>query len=288
MRDGAADEPGARSRGRGGLGRPGFCGSARRGRDEIAQYRDEAWGAQSPKIRPSSSQRQQGGPEKSKPAGFVADGQFQPKCLGSEFSRQIAVDFESNANLHKRGSCPGHSHLPFLSEERQTYNGPFQVARSAGRDMRKRPAPELACRPSLRSSRASEANVPERAIAHRQKRADRRLLDAPSEGGHQPAFQGSHQATRPCLPGYSARLTGDTLEIVLKYSASISNLRGAGHPAALSAAARRPAFRLPVSIHSPPPRCFSALVSSRRLAPEPPLGSLEMTSVFPCFCPSSY
>ena len=44
----------------------------------------------------------------------------------------------------------------------------------------------------------------------------------------------------------------------------------------------------PVSIHSPPPRCFSALVSSRRLAPVPPLGSLEMTSVFPCFCPSSY
>ena len=72
------------------------------------------------------------------------------------------------------------------------------------------------------------------------------------------------------------------------YSASINNLRGAGHPAALSAAARRPAFRLPVSIHSPPPRCFSALVSSRRLAPVPPLGSLEMTSVFPCFCPSSY
>ena len=61
------------------------------------------------------------------------------KVLGSEFSRQIAVDFESNTNLHKRGSCPGHSHLPFLSEERQTYNGPFQVARSAGRDMRQLP-----------------------------------------------------------------------------------------------------------------------------------------------------
>jgi hypothetical protein len=43
----------------------------------------------------------------------------------------------------------------------------------------------------------------------------RRLLDAPSEGAHQPAFQGSHQATRPCLPRYSARLTGDTREIVL-------------------------------------------------------------------------
>jgi len=105
-------------------GRPGACGSARRGREEIAQYRDEAWGAQSPKIRPSSSQRQQGGPEKSKPAGFAADGQFQPKCLGSEFSRQIAVDFESNANLHKRGSCPGHFHLPFLSEERQIIADP--------------------------------------------------------------------------------------------------------------------------------------------------------------------
>ena len=52
-------------------GRLGFCGSAIHGGAET---------------------RQQGGPEKSKPAGFVADGQFQPKCLGSEFSRQIAVD----------------------------------------------------------------------------------------------------------------------------------------------------------------------------------------------------
>ena len=42
------------------------------------------------------------------------------------------------------------------------------------------------------------------------------------------------------------------------YSASISNLRGAGHPAALSAAARRPAFRLPCQFIRPPPRCFSA------------------------------
>jgi len=93
-------------------GRPGFCGTAIHGGAETKLPNIEMRpGAQGPKIRPSLSQRQQGGPEKSKPAGFVADGQFQPKCLGSEFSRQIAVDFESNANLHKRGSCPGHSHL---------------------------------------------------------------------------------------------------------------------------------------------------------------------------------
>ena len=191
-------------------GRPGFCGSARRGRDEIAQYRDEAWGAQSPKIRPSSSQRQQGGPEKSKPAGFVADGQFQPKCLGSEFSRQIAVDFESNANLHKRGSCPGHSHLPFLSEERQTYSGPFQVARSAGRDMRQLPCGRIDCgvpervRPMCLSAR----------FAHRRKRADRRLLDAPSEGGHHQYFKVAIRRPVHVCPDIP-RVSGDTLEIVL-------------------------------------------------------------------------
>jgi hypothetical protein len=72
------------------------------------------------------------------------------------------------------------------------------------------------------------------------------------------------------------------------YSASISNLRGAGHPAALSAAARRPAFRLPGVNSFAPAALFLGLLSSRRLAPVPPLGSLEMTSVFPCFCPSSY
>ena len=31
--------------------------------------------------------------------------------------------------------------------------------------------------------------MPERAIAHRRKRADRRLLDAPSEGGHHQYFK---------------------------------------------------------------------------------------------------
>ena len=148
------------------------------------------------------------------------------------------------------------------------------------------PAAELACRPSLRSSRASEANVPERAIAHRQKRADRRLLDAPSEGGHHQYFKVAIRRPVHVCPIF--RASQGTRWKSYSYSASISNLRGAGCPAALSAAARRPAFRLAVSIHSPPPRCFSALVSSRRLAPVPPLGSLEMTSVFPCFCPSSY
>ena len=98
--------------------------------------------------------------------------------------------------------------LSFQKNAKLIYIGPFQVARSAGRDMRQLPCGGIGVSPSLRSSRASEANVPERAIAHRQKRADCRLLDAPSEGGHQPAFQGSHQATRPCLPGYSARLRG--------------------------------------------------------------------------------
>ena len=164
--------------------------------------------SQSPKIRPSSSQRQQGGPEKSKPAGFVADGQFQPKCLGSEFSRQIAVDFESNANLHKRGSCPGHSHLPFLSEERQTYSGPFQVARSAGRDMRQLPCGRIDCgvpervRPMCLGARSL---IDESALI---------LLDAPSEGGHHQYFKVAIRRPVHVCPDIP-RVSGDTLEIVL-------------------------------------------------------------------------
>jgi hypothetical protein len=86
--------------------------------------------------------------------------------------------------------------------------------------------------------------VPERAIAHRRKRADRRLLDAPSEGGRHRYFKVAIRRPVHVCPDIP-RVSGDTLEIVLKYSASISNLRGAGHPAGLSAAARRPAFRLP-------------------------------------------
>ena len=185
-------------------GRPGFFGTAIHGGAETKLPNIEMRpGAQSPKIRPSSSQRQQGGPEKSKPAGFVADGQFQPKCLGSEFSRQIAVDFESNANLHKRGSCPGHSHLPFLSEERQTYSGPFQVARSAGRDMRQLPCGRIDC------------GVPERVrpmcLSARSLIDESALIAACSMRQAREAttsIQGGHQATCPCLPGYSARLRG--------------------------------------------------------------------------------
>jgi hypothetical protein len=40
---------------------------------------------------------------KSKPAGFVADGLFQPSCLGSELGRQVAVDLESDADLDVAG-----------------------------------------------------------------------------------------------------------------------------------------------------------------------------------------
>ena len=225
-------------------------------------------------------------PGKLKPAGFVADGQFQPKCLGSEFSRQIAVDFESNANLHKRGSCPGHSHLPFLSEERQTYSGPFQVARSAGRDMRQLPCGRIAA-PIL-------PGVPERVrpmcLSARSLIDESALIAACSMRQAREATTSISRWPSGDLSMFARifRASQGTRWKSYSYSASISNLRGAGHPAALSAAARRPAFRLPVSIHSPPPRCFSALVSSRRLAPVPPLGSLEMTSVFPCFCPSPY
>ena len=105
------------------------------------------------------------------------------------------------------------------------------------------PAAELACRPSLRSSRASEANVPERAIAHRRKRADRRLLDAPNEGGHHQYFR--WPSGDLSMFARIFRASQGTRWKSYSYSASISSLRGAGHPAALSAAARRPAFRLP-------------------------------------------
>ena len=148
------------------------------------------------------------------------------------------------------------------------------------------PAAELACRPSLRSSRASEANVPERAIAHRRKRADRRLLDAPSEGGHHQYFKVAIRRPVHVCPDIP-RVSGDTLEIVLILGLNQQPARSGPSGCSLRGCSSS-RFRLPVSIHSPPPRCFSALVSSRRLAPVPPLGSLEMTSVFPCFCPSSY
>ena len=63
------------------------------------------------------------GPKKSEPAGFVADGQFQPKCLGSELSRQIAVDLESDADLDEGRGCPGHWAFPSVFMNAARYIG---------------------------------------------------------------------------------------------------------------------------------------------------------------------
>ena len=56
--------------------------------------------------------------------------------------------------------------------------------------------------------------MPERAIAHRRKRADRRLLDAPSEGGHHQYFKVAIRRPVHVCPDIP-RVSGDTLEIVL-------------------------------------------------------------------------
>ena len=151
------------------------------------------------------------GPKNRSPPALWPDGQFQPKCLGSEFSRQIAVDFESNANLHKRGSCPGHSHLPFLSEEHQTYSGPFQVARSAGRDMRQLPCGRIDCgvpervRPMCLSARSLiDKSALIAACSMRQA----------SEGGHHQYFKVAIRRPVHVCPDIP-RVSGDTLEIVL-------------------------------------------------------------------------
>jgi hypothetical protein len=37
---------------------------------------------------------------------------------GSELGRQVAVDFESDADFHECGSCPVHSRLPISSQRR--------------------------------------------------------------------------------------------------------------------------------------------------------------------------
>ena len=119
------------------------------------------------------------------------------------------------------------------------------------------PAAELACRPSPRSCRASEANV----LSARLLMDKSALIAACSMRQVREAInQHFKVAVRrpvhvcPDIP----RVSQGTRWKSYSYSASISNLRGAGHAASLSAAARRPAFRLPVSINSPPPRCFSA------------------------------
>ena len=147
----------------------------------------------------------------------------------------------------------------------------------------KLPCGGIGVSPSLRSSRASEANVPERAIAHRRKRADRRLLDAPSEGGHNQYFKVAIRRPVHVCP--------DIPRVFRGHAGNRTHTR----PQSATCAERAIRLLSPrllvvprsVSIHSPPTALFLGLLS-RRLAPVPPLGSLEMTSVFPCFCPSPY
>jgi hypothetical protein len=43
---------------------------------------------------------------KLEPAGLGAGGLSQTKCVRSELSGQVAVDFESDADFHECGSCP--------------------------------------------------------------------------------------------------------------------------------------------------------------------------------------
>ena len=181
----------------------------------------------------------------------------------------------------RRGSCPGHSHLPFLSEERQTYSGPFQVARSAGRDMRQLPCGKIDC------------GVPEQ--VRPMCLSARSLID---ESALIAAC--SMRQAREAITSISRWPSGD-LSMFARYSARLRGHAGnRTHTRPRSATCAERAVRLlsPRLLVVPrsasrcnlfaPPRCFSALVSSRRLAPVPPLGSLEMTSVFPCFCPSPY
>jgi hypothetical protein len=80
------------------------------------------------------------------------------------------------------------------------------------------------------------------------------------------------------------RVSGDTLEIVLilglnqqpaRSGPSGCSLRGCSSSCVPPNSLAPAALFLGIGLFAPP-------------APVPPLGSLEMTSVFPCFCPSSY
>ena len=127
------------------------------------------------------------------------------------------------------------------------------------------PAAELACRPSLRSSRASEANVPERAIAHRRKRADRRLLDAPSEGGHHQYFKVAIRRPVHVCPDIP-RVLGDTLEIVLILGLNQQPARS--RPSGCSLRGCSSSRVPPPGVNSfAPAALFLGLLPSRRLAP---------------------
>jgi hypothetical protein len=83
------------------------------------------------------------------------------------------------------------------------------------------------------------------------------------------------------------RLSGDTLEIVLILGLNQQPARSGSSGCSLRGCS---SSRVPSpGVNSfAPAALFLGLLSSRRLAPVPPLRSLEMTSVFPCFCPSPY
>jgi hypothetical protein len=160
---------------------------------------------------------------------------------------------------------------------------PSRVARSAGKDMRQLPCGRIDC------------GVPERVRPMRL--SARSLID---ESALIAAC--SMRQAREAATGISRWPSGDLSMFARIFRASQGTRwksYSSTRPQSATCAERvirlvsPPLLVVPrsasrVSIHSPPPRCFSALVSSRRLAPVPPLGSLEMTSVFPCFCPSSY
>ena len=62
--------------------------------------------------------RRQAGQANSPPACGPA-GYLNGMRSGSELGRQVAVDFESDADFHECGSCPVHSCLPTFHNDQQ-------------------------------------------------------------------------------------------------------------------------------------------------------------------------
>ena len=102
-------------------GRPGFCGSARRGRDEIAQYRDEAWCTR-PQNKTLRHRGSRVGMQISTSVGVVQD-------------ILISLSFQKNAKL--------------IMDPSKSQDQPAGICVNC-------PAAELACRPSRRAEFPSE------------------------------------------------------------------------------------------------------------------------------------